>query len=361
MIHPTIKIDSPPQAPISSQHLASFTEIKSYWAEIIEQKLQKSLIASGHLRQMVTYHLASGGKRFRALLPGWLCNNLGGYVEDAIDTGIGLELLHNASLIHDDLQDRSPLRREKLAIWKKWGDEQAINAGDALILEAMHYLSQMRDADRIVNETTTALIRVIEGQSLECQLQQLTKSPGPIELKLDHWISIAHLKTASLFEVALRLGAVVANASSDLVEEAGQFGVDLGLLFQAQDDYLDFIDTTNGPLSGNDLWEGKPSFPILWALENANPNDSQFLLQILKTPATSKTPELLQEGISIIKDCGAISALQEWLLFYREKAQAHPIAKTLPGIVSHLLLPMEMYPMTHTEFSNYISKEKNEH
>src|SRR5215831_8065429 len=111
----------------------SFEEAQQRWGAELEQRLRESVSATGLVGEMLSYQLASRGKRLRALLPVWGAANLGGRPEDALDVGVGLELLHNATLVHDDLQDGDRYRRGVPTVWHRWGAVQAINAGNALV------------------------------------------------------------------------------------------------------------------------------------------------------------------------------------------------------------------------------------
>ncbi|MFT3768116.1 MAG: polyprenyl synthetase family protein [Minicystis sp.] len=210
-----------------------------HWPEIERRMLETE--ATGLVREMILYHLASGGKHMRALLPVWVCENLGGDAEAALDFGAGLELLHNATLVHDDLQDGDTHRRGRPTVWRRWGAPQAINAGDALIFEAFARLARGAAAPRILESVAAALVHVTEGQTMELQLQLPPDHGDHLPPTPAIWEEMARGKTGALFAAAMLAGAAAAGADDDVLESAAGYGSDVGLLFQVQDDYLDLV------------------------------------------------------------------------------------------------------------------------
>lgn len=231
------------------------------------------------LKEMLSYHLGWDvkfnrgevqGKRIRpllVLLTCAACNN--NHWEKALPAAAAVELLHNFSLIHDDIEDRSPLRRGRETVWKKWGDALAINAGDALFslsFEALHNLKQtcsdnvVIQALKIVN---TTCVKLTGGQHLDISYE----NERAIGLE-DYWRMIEG-KTAALISASIQLGAVIGGASDQTQQYLAEFGRSLGIAFQIQDDWLGIWGDAarTGKSTESDLLAGKKSLPIVFALQ----------------------------------------------------------------------------------------------
>jgi hypothetical protein len=137
----------------------SYDEAQRRWGAELEQRLGESVSATGLVGEMLNYQLASRGKRLRALLPVWGAANLGGCPEDALDVGVGLELLHNATLVHDDLQDGDRYRRGVATVWHRWGAPQAINAGNALVFESFARIGRAPAGARVMRTVSHLMLR----------------------------------------------------------------------------------------------------------------------------------------------------------------------------------------------------------
>lgn len=248
----------------------------------IEAELQKAvdrLNLSGleELHAMLAYHLGwqgegagaeARGKRIRPILLLLTNSAAGGDWRQALPAAAAVELVHNFSLIHDDIQDNSPLRRGRKTVWRIWGIPQAINAGDATFTLA--HLSLLRlqqnaspatalEAARILQE---ACLHLTKGQYLDLAYE----ARGDLTLEA-YWPMVAG-KTAALLAACAELGAVIAGASDEPRSHYRQFGYSLGLAFQAQDDLLGIWG--DGSLTGksaqSDLLSGKKSLPVLYGL-----------------------------------------------------------------------------------------------
>jgi geranylgeranyl diphosphate synthase, type I len=294
----------------------------------------------GMLGEMVRYHLETGGKRLRALLPVWVCHNLGGDTAAAVRVGAGFELLHNATLVHDDLQDGDTVRRGRPTVWRAFGDAQAINAGDALYFQGMLAILGHRHGSRLAELAASTLVRVIEGQTMEFQLQLPAGDARHLAPSLAAWDAMAGRKTAALFRGAVMAGTVAADADAEWVERAAAWGDSLGLMFQVQDDYLDLVADKGRERRGTDLQEGKLSFPVLWAVERAPRAASERLLQIVRTPRASTTDAMVDEGLALLDETGALRETARWLRERSARLLDDPLANALPGLVERILLPV---------------------
>jgi geranylgeranyl diphosphate synthase type I len=233
-------------------------------------------------RHMLAYHLGwegagagaeARGKRIRPLLA--LLSNAaaGGEWRQALPAAAAVELLHNFSLIHDDIQDNSPLRRGRPTVWKQWGIPQAINSGDAMLTLA--HLTLLRLAETTSPAVALQAARILQlaclhltqGQYLDLQYE----ARGNLSLEA-YWPMVSG-KTAALLAACTELGALAAGASEACQETYRRFGYSLGLAFQAQDDILGIWGNaaSTGKSAESDLLAGKKSLPVLFGLGQAGP------------------------------------------------------------------------------------------
>lgn len=255
--------------------------------ESIESELHNSIEHAFELElreyyHMLAYHLgwegenagpATRGKRIRPQLVLLTCFAAGGDWQNALPAAAGVELVHNFSLIHDDIQDNSPLRRGRETVWKRWGIAQAINAGDAMFTLA--HLSILRmvgnNPPEIANEAAKTLqlacLELTKGQYLDLKYE--TKS----NLSMEAYWQMVGGKTAALLGACTELGAITARTSQDRREKFRDFGYYLGLAFQAQDDLLGIWGDAalTGKSNESDLNTGKKSLPILYGLAQNGP------------------------------------------------------------------------------------------
>lgn len=260
------------------------------------------------LRYMLAYHLGwegegSGpeaqGKRIRPLLLLLACETAGGDWHKALPAAAAVELLHNFSLIHDDIQDNSPLRRGRDTVWVKWGVAQAINAGDLmftiahqsmLALQPAYPAEIVLQAARILHDTCVELTR---GQYLDLAFE----SRPDVSLD-DYWSMIAG-KTAALLGACARIGALLGGAG-DAGQQAFQaFGANLGLAFQVQDDLLGIWGDASqtGKSTESDLAAGKKSLPVVFGLRASGPFAQRWRAgKVLPADAPALAAQLASEG-----------------------------------------------------------------
>lgn len=200
------------------------------------------------------------GKMIRPALCLMSCKGCGGEVEKAIQPACAIELLHNFSLIHDDIEDGSPMRRDRPTVWKVYGEAQAINAGDALFALAklaLLDLSEVIPPDKVLEVErlfTSACLRLCEGQYLDLSFESL-----PI-LSEEDYLKMASGKTSTLFELPLRIGALIAEAPPETVYALAECGYYLGLGFQIQDDLFSIKEWASP-----DLERKKKIYPVVYA------------------------------------------------------------------------------------------------
>ena len=249
------------------------------------------------LTEMVQYQLglrgARRGKRLRANLALLTCEAMGRRYADAMWAAAAIELVHNFSLLFDDVQDRDPVRRGSASAWKVWGAGQAINAGAALealvtraVLDLMpaRHLDRLRPALLILNEAMLALCR---GQVLDLQFEQR------VDVTVAEYTEMIGLKTAALFECAARLGVTAAGGGHAAAERAAAFGRHLGLAYQVIDDLRGIFGTARelGRPAGSDLRNGKKTLPLIVGLAGAAGGPRRQLRTLL-TAARFSAPEL---------------------------------------------------------------------
>jgi len=230
---------------------------------------------------MVRYHLgwvdenlqpikAQGGKRIRPLLCLLVCEAISGDYHSALPAAAAVELVHNFSLIHDDIEDKSPRRRGRATVWRVWGVPQAINAGDGLLVLAhlaLHRLSAPGGSPKRLAQATQLLdqacLDLCEGQHLDIAFQERT------DVTLEMYLTMAKKKTASLLECAAHLGAILATRKKRIIEAYRGFAQNLGLAFQITDDLLGIWgeEERTGKGVGEDIKAGKKSLPVVYAFE----------------------------------------------------------------------------------------------
>ncbi|MFO3796662.1 MAG: polyprenyl synthetase family protein [Anaerolineales bacterium] len=273
--------------------------------EALERELQNQVSCLSELapfHEMLTYHMGwSGegagpqaqGKRIRPILLLLTASACGGDWQAALPLAAAVELVHNFSLIHDDIQDRSPLRRGRPTLWSKWGIAQAINAGDAMFILAQRALLSLRsDAERIVR-----LARIFQDTCLDLTRGQFLdlsyESQGEITLE-EYWRMIAG-KTAALLSAATWMGAIFAGAEEEVAEAYREFGHYLGLAFQVQDDYLGIWgnEVLTGKSAASDLLSGKKTLPVVFGLAQ----DGVFAARWRKGNITSEEVPFLAEQL----------------------------------------------------------------
>lgn len=326
-------------------------EVHRRWIGELERRILESGGASGLIGEMNAYHLATGGKRLRALLPVWVCDNLGGRPESALDFGAGLELLHNATLIHDDVQDGDTHRRGRATVWHRWGVAQAINAGDALVFRAMERITRAPAGPRVLPMVCDTMVSLIEGQAMDLQLHLPKGHPERLTPSVETWMEMARRKTGALFAACFLAGAHAAYARTPTVQSAAEYGELLGLLFQVQDDLLDIVGNKGRQASGGDLVGGKISFPILWAFEHGSPAEVAALQQVLACKPAETTRAMVEDAITLLRGCGALAATAEWLKATRDAALRHPMAAVVPDLAAHLLASIGLPALSPAEKS----------
>ena len=263
------------------------------------------------------YILGIGGKRVRPV-----CVLMGNELfddihQDAYYAAASVELFHNFTLIHDDIMDKAPLRRGMETVHKKYGEATALLAGDATFVQAYIYLSKMQpDAlQKVLPLFNRTALEVCEGQQLDMDFEKKET------VSMDEYVAMITLKTSVLLAACLKLGAIIGGASLGNQDHLYEFGKNLGIAFQIQDDYLDAFGNPAkfGKQVGGDILANKKTFLMIHALETASPSDKEKLQALLRSNPADKVEQVL----SIFKNAGVDSWALQLKNEYFERSLKH--------------------------------------
>ena len=255
------------------------------------------------------YFLSWGGKRIRPVMC-LMGNELFAEINpDSYQVATAIELFHNFTLIHDDIMDEAPLRRGMETVHMKYGSNTALLTGDVMMIRAYEYLNKInvQYIHRILGLFNKTAKEVCEGQQLDIDFEKMP------DVSLDAYIEMISLKTSVLLAASLEMGAILGGASEGNCRHIYEFGKNLGIAFQIQDDYLDaFGDPEKfGKEVGGDIRQNKKTFLLLHALEVANADQKKSLQQLMEQNPVDK----VQKVLSIFKDCH----VDEWAKELKEK------------------------------------------
>jgi octaprenyl-diphosphate synthase len=260
-------------------------ELQDLYAPIAAEMGEVERILKRELRnphpfvdELVRYGCLLGGKRLRPALLLLVARSLGNVTKDHLTLGAVVEMVHTATLVHDDVLDEADMRRHLATVNSRWDNESSVLLGDYLFTHAFYLASTLESVMgcRLIGRATNA---VCEGE-----LRQ-KGTRGNFELSESDYLEIIEGKTAELTACSCQLGAHFAGASPEVVEQMDGFGRDLGIAFQIADDLLDLLgeDGTTGKSLGTDLEKQKPTLPIIRALEVSTGDDRQELLDLLQS------------------------------------------------------------------------------
>ena len=263
------------------------------------------------------YILQLGGKRVRpaCVLMG---NELfGDIIPDAYHAATAIELFHNFSLIHDDIMDKAPIRRGMETVHQKYGESTALLAGDVMFVRAYEYLNKigvnnLQKVLYLFNETAAA---VCEGQQLDMDFEKRAL------VNLEEYVAMITLKTSVLLAASLQLGAILGGASEGNQHHLYEFGKNLGIAFQVQDDYLDAFGDPDkfGKQVGGDILANKKTFLLIHTLEMASAEQLLALQQLMANNAADKVEKVTQ----LFKDCKVDDWAQQLKNKYLQTALQH--------------------------------------
>jgi geranylgeranyl diphosphate synthase type II len=269
------------------------------------------------LYEPIAYMLSIGGKRIRPNL--LLISNkmFGGQLKEAMPAALAIELFHGFTLIHDDITDNAPLRRNKPSVHAKWNTNIALLSGDAMLIKAYEYIAKvpkahLSSAFRLFNETA---LKVCEGQQFDMNYETQQK------VSIEDYLYMISLKTAALFSASLEMGAILAGASATNSLKMKVYGESIGMLFQLQDDILDVFGEQEkvGKQTGGDIINNKKTFLLLKALELAKGNTLKELNKLLASTATLPQQKV-KRVTAIYEELGVLKHSQKQMDTYYQSA-----------------------------------------
>ncbi len=289
-----------------------YNNIKYYLDKVAEIFEQETFVAEPHeLYEPIDYTLRLGGKRIRPTLLLAANGLFGGKEEEVRNAALGIETFHNFTLLHDDLMDRSPLRRGQPTVYCKWDDNTAILSGDTMFALAWRYFlrqpsPRLQQILQCFNETA---IEVCEGQQKDMNFETMALD----EVSLDDYMDMIRQKTAVLLAGALKVGALYAGAPEKEVEKLWAFGEHMGLAFQLQDDLLDGYGDTAvfGKKTGQDIRDNKKSFLPLKALMLCSGEQREALTKLFAAKDNMDEEEKVRRVLELYNAIGLRAAVED--------------------------------------------------
>jgi octaprenyl-diphosphate synthase len=283
---------------------------------VIRERLSSDVVL---IDQIARHIIGAGGKRIRPRLVLLFSEALGFEGQERYDIAAIVEFIHTATLLHDDVVDESALRRGQATANAIFGNAASVLVGDFLYSRAFQMMvsvSRMRVLDVLADATNV----IAEGEVL-----QLMNVHDP-DLTVDEYLRVIRFKTAKLFEASARLGAVLGGADATLEDACASYGRSLGTAFQLIDDLLDYEGNSDelGKNIGDDLREGKPTLPLLLAMERAEPEDRATLRHAIEHGEVDKLNDIL----SLVRRSGALEATRAFA--QQEADQARAVLGALP-------------------------------
>ncbi|MGB5498784.1 MAG: polyprenyl synthetase family protein [Maribacter sp.] len=270
--------------------------IENYRSEFVSYLEEKTYTKEPeNLYAPITYILALGGKRLRPILTLLTTELFGSNFEEALNAALAIEVFHNFSLVHDDIMDDAPLRRGKQTVHEKWDVNTGILSGDAMLIMAYQLFENYPDETfrKLAQLFSKTALEVCEGQQYDIDFELRD------DVTIPEYLKMIEYKTAVLVGAAMKMGGIIARASTGDQDHIYEFGKNLGIAFQLQDDYLDaFGDPeTFGKQVGGDIIENKKTILYLLALKLGNSNQKRGLLDLY-----SIQPQYPEDKVNTIKE-----------------------------------------------------------
>jgi octaprenyl-diphosphate synthase len=292
--------------PLKKSANSAYLELKNHLSKklqkvegLIEQKLKSEV---NLIKKMSNHHLNSGGKRLRALLT-LEAAKLTGYREDSRDINLAacVELIHSATLLHDDVIDESDLRRGVKTTNSIWGNQSSILVGDYLLSRCFEMMVEDGDLE-ILKLLSSTSAKIAQGEVLQLQHK------GEADLLEETYIEIINLKTASLFSAATKTGACLSGSNEKEKKALESYGRNLGLAFQIADDALDYFakEKLFGKEIGKDFFEGKVTLPLITIFQKGNDEEKSFLTEIMNKE--KRNEDDFSETLALIYKYKAVEA-----------------------------------------------------
>jgi geranylgeranyl pyrophosphate synthase len=332
--------------------MKAISEIQALCLPKIEEHLNKFFVRMEDRgfacnAQMSSYHFASGGKRLRALMPCWIFAAMGRDPLDAVPLGCTVELIHNATLVHDDLQDRDTVRRGKPTVWVKHSDAQAINCGDAMFFFAQESLfDQKLEAEslrRVSQRISQGTLEVIEGQAQEFLMKDET-TPS-----LDRYLGVVRGKTAALIATSIVAALDALGIEESLCRDVHAAAMHSGVLFQVQDDLLDIYGNKQRGSRATDIAEGKISALVACFYGKALASEKEQVAAILATPRDQTTEAQIDEVLDLFEKYDIKGSLLTMLQDIQSTVKSDPALESQPEIQKVLVQLNDLFlePIQH--------------
>ncbi len=270
-----------------------------------------------NLYEPIDYILSLGGKKLRPVLALLSADAFGIDYRKALDVALAIEVFHNFTLIHDDIMDDAPLRRGKVTVHEKWDINAGILSGDAMLILAYQYLESY-DAPvfkKLIQLFSKTGIEVCEGQQLDIDFETRT------DVSIEEYMHMIKLKTSVLVGSALQMGAIIAEVSDDQSRKIYDFGLNLGIAFQLQDDYLDAFGDPEifGKQIGGDIIENKKTYLFLKALEALKGNERENF-QNLFSQHSLNVEVKIETAKELFSSTGAVSEIKNLIQAYTDRS-----------------------------------------
>jgi len=233
-----------------------------------------------NLYNPIKYALSQKGKRIRPILLIFSCEAIGGSLKDCFDAAIAIEVLHDFTLVHDDIMDDDNFRRGNKTIHAKWDKNVALLCGDGL--NALAYNSLLKSNEKHIKRITSifsdGIVKVCEGQSLDKDFEVIE------DVGMKEYIYMIKMKTGILMSISSEIGAILGGGSEKQISAFRLFGMNIGIAFQIQDDLLDIISNrkTLGKQPGSDLVKGKKTYPLILLNQKADNKEKYYLKKLVK-------------------------------------------------------------------------------
>lgn len=294
-------------------------EILSKYNTVLQQHLEKAVSQKEpcQLYDPIKYILSLGGKRVRPALTLMVCDFFGTDFKKGIHAALAVELFHNFSLIHDDIMDNAPLRRGKITVHEKWDVNTAILSGDAMLILAYQFFENyepkmFQELAKLFSKTA---LQVCEGQQHDMDFEIRD------DVSLEEYINMINHKTAVLLGAAMKMGAIVAETSENDKNKIYEFGRNLGIAFQLQDDYLDVFGNpeTFGKQVGGDIISNKKTILYLLAMDASTSEQKEELENLFSINPKDPTDKI-ETVKEIFEVSGAATATQTEIKIYSNLA-----------------------------------------
>ena len=278
------------------------------------------------LYEPIAYTILQSGKRLRPMLCLLANEMFGGDKQQALWPALALETFHNFTLIHDDIMDKAPMRRGMPTVYQKWNADIAILSGDAMLAQAFQYALKPNKGAELARQLGKVAIEICEGQQMDLNFETLGNVTIP------EYLEMIRLKTAVLLATALQMGATVAEAPSEDIQRLYDFGINMGMSFQLQEDILDLYSDVAvfGKRHGGDIADNKKTYLYLKALELASETDRKRLEFLFTLRIDHDEEEKIEEVQAIYDRLHVKEAVEQVMLDYDRKAVEALAAVNLP-------------------------------